>query len=236
MNTSELIDQLLKSGSALLQTARAAETETAAADAPDTASGVLSDGNVLGGSGGKILAGGIMGLLLGSRKIRERSEHLALFDGLNALGAAAYTAYRNYQRDHARVPQGEPQTVDRLKETQAEQHSEAILLAILGAAKADGHIDEEKRKLIDREIEILTGDEDLALWFDQELRTPLNAADVAKAASTPEMAAEMYLASLFVIDRENMQESTYLTALARQLSLEPGLVRELENQARVSIG
>lgn len=234
MNTSELIDQLLKSGSALLQKASATETETASADASEPASGILSDGNVLGGAGGKMLAGGVMGLLLGNQKIRERSGQLPLYDGLSALGDAAHRAYRSYQRDHARAPQGAPQTVDRLQDTQAEQHSEAILLAILGAAKADGHLDEEKRKLIVREIELLTGDEDLALWFDQELRAPLHAADVAKAASTPEMAAEMYLASLCVIDRESIRESTYLTELARELSLEPGLVRALEIQARQS--
>ena len=36
---------------------------------------------------------------------------------------------------------GEPQTIDRLPPAQVEQHSQAILKALVAAAKADGHVD-----------------------------------------------------------------------------------------------
>ncbi|MDX1269660.1 MAG: tellurite resistance TerB family protein, partial [Oceanisphaera sp.] len=127
-------------------------------------------------------------------------------------------------------PQGEPQTVDRLPDAQVEQHSNAILRAVIGAAKADGHIDDKERALIDGEIEKLSGDAEMTRWFDQELRKPLDPAEVARAATTPEIGAEMYLASLLVVDDQNYMEKAYLGELARQLRLDPALVQELDNQ------
>ena len=71
-------------------------------------------------------------------------------------------------------------------------------------------------------------------WLHAELNKPLDPADVARAASTPEMAAEMYIASVMLVDEENFMEKTYLDELARQLKLEPGLKVELEKQVRLN--
>ncbi|RMQ84016.1 hypothetical protein ALP97_03755 [Pseudomonas salomonii] len=57
---------------------------------------------------------------------------------------------------------------------------------------------------------------------------------MARAASTPEMAAEMYIASVMLVDEENFMEKAYLDELARQLKLEPGLKAELEKQVRLN--
>jgi uncharacterized membrane protein YebE (DUF533 family) len=54
---------------------------------------------------------------------------------------------------------------------------------------------------------------------------------VARAATTPELAAEMYLASLLVVDETSFMERAYLDELARQLRLPAGLKAELETQA-----
>ena len=48
------------------------------------------------------------------------------------------------------------------------------------------------------------------------------------------MAAEMYLASLLMVDEENFMERSYLEELARQLALDPALKVELEKQARAA--
>ncbi|MNF19287.1 hypothetical protein D3C80_2239630 [compost metagenome] len=46
------------------------------------------------------------------------------------------------------------------------------------------------------------------------------------------MAAEMYLASVLMVDEEHFMERAYLEELARQLRLDPGLKLELERQVR----
>ncbi|MNW08094.1 hypothetical protein D3C71_2048120 [compost metagenome] len=58
---------------------------------------------------------------------------------------------------------------------------------------------------------------------------------MARAAQTPEMAAEMYLASVMMVDQENFMERSYLDELARQLRLDPGLRQELEAQVRDAV-
>ena len=218
MNTKGLLDQLFKQGSELLS---GQGSNTGAAK------GFLS------GKGGAALAGGALGLLLGSKKGRKVGGKVLTYGGLAALGVVAYKAYSNWQQQQGgSVPQAQPQTIDRLPPPQAEQHSHAILRAIIGAAKADGHVDDKERELIDNEIARLTNDGELQHWFDAELKKPLDPAEIARSATTPEMAAEMYLASVLVVDEENFMERSYLTELANQLKLQPALKTELEQQAR----
>ncbi|BDX18018.1 MULTISPECIES: tellurite resistance TerB family protein [Halopseudomonas] len=225
MNTRSLLDQLLKSASGAL---------SGAGDAAPSAKGQSSSnalGSLLTGAGGGALAAGAVGLLLGSKKARKMGGKAVKYGGLAALGVVAYKAWQHWQQNSASAPQGEPQTVDRLPAPQAEQHSHAILRALIGAAKADGHIDDRERELIDGEIARLTGDAQLHAWFDAELSKPLDPTEIARAAQTPEMAAEMYLASLLVVDEQNFMERAYLQELATQLRLDPQLRTELERQA-----
>ncbi len=64
------------------------------------------------------------------------------------MGVLAYKAYGNWQQQNkGKVDQHEPQTVDRLPAPEAEQHSHAILKALIGAAKADGHIDQQRTRV-----------------------------------------------------------------------------------------
>jgi uncharacterized membrane protein YebE (DUF533 family) len=189
----------------------------------------------LSGAGGGLLGGGALGLLLGSKKARKYGGKALTYGGLAALGVLAYKAYGNWQANQ-RVAAAEPQTVDRLPPAQAEQHSQAVLRALVAAAKSDGHIDERERALIEGEFTRLDSDRELQHWLHAELNKPLDPAEVARAAQTPEMAAEMYLASVLMVDQENFMERAYLDELARQLRLDPALRQELESQARIAAG
>jgi uncharacterized membrane protein YebE (DUF533 family) len=151
MNTRGLLDQLLKSGQDLLQ--------NKAGGAQNKASGGL--GGLLSGAGGGALAAGAMGLLLGSKKARKVGGKVAVYGGLAALGVLAYKAYGNWQAGQGTAPKREPQTLDRLPTAQVEQHSQAILKALVAAAKADGHIDERERELIEGEFTKLDNDQAL---------------------------------------------------------------------------
>jgi len=86
--------------------------------------------------------------------------------------------------------------------------------------------------LIEGEFTRLDGDREVQQWLHAELDKPLDPAEVARAAQTPEIAAEMYLASVMMVDQENYMERAYLDELARQLGLAQGLREELEKQAR----
>ncbi|MEG1039153.1 MAG: tellurite resistance TerB family protein [Pseudomonas sp.] len=242
MNTRGLLDQLLKSGQELLQNQSG---KTSAGKPP--AGGGLGDllggkgggglGSLLSGAGGGALAAGAMGLLMGSKKARKYGGKALTYGGLAALGVLAYKAYGNWQAKQGAAVQGEPQTLDRLPPAQVEQHSQAILKALVAAAKSDGHVDERERALIEGEfVKLSNNDQELQHWLHAELNKPLDPADVARAARTPEMAAEMYIASVMMVDEEHFMERAYLEELARQLKLDPTLKVELENQVKHAIG
>lgn len=224
MNTRGLLDQLLRSGQQLL------DNKAGTAKAGGAAGGL---GGLLSGAGGGLLGGGALGLLLGSKKARKYGGKALTYGGLAALGVLAYKAYGNWQANQ-QVAAAEPQTLDRLPPAQAEQHSQAVLRALVAAAKSDGHIDERERALIEGEFTRLDSDRELQHWLHAELNKPLDPAEVARAAQTPEMAAEMYLASVMMVDQENFMERAYLDELARQLRLAPGLRQELDSQARLA--
>ena len=236
MNTRGLLDQLLKSGQDMLQNKAGGQRKSNDKGALGGLLGGGGLGSMLGGAGagGGALAAGAMGLLLGNKKARKFGGKALTYGGLAALGVIAYKAYGNWQAQQASAPQGEPQTLDRLPPAQVEQHSQGILKALVAAAKADGHVDERERALIEGEFTKLDNDQELQHWLHGELNKPLDPADVARAASTPEMAAEMYIASVMLVDEENFMEKAYLDELARQLKLEPGLKLELEKQVRLN--
>ncbi|MCP3749708.1 tellurite resistance TerB family protein [Pseudomonas sp. SBB6] len=236
MNTRGLLDQLLKSGQDLLQNQAGKGSAGKTGGIGDLLGGKGGGGlgSLLSGAGGGALAAGAMGLLLGSKKARKYGGKALTYGGLAALGVIAYKAYGNWQAKQGAAVQGEPQTLDRLPPAQVEQHSQAILKALVAAAKSDGHVDERERALIEGEFVKLSSDQALQHWLHAELNKPLDPADVARAASTPEMAAEMYIASVMLVDEEHFMERAYLDELARQLKLDPALKSELENQVKLA--
>lgn len=195
----------------------------------------LSDKDGKGGIGGALgsdfgkgaLTGGALGLLLGRNKATRK---LATYGGLAALGVMAYKAYGDYKQQQGQAVQ--PQTVDRLPPPQADLHSEAILRALVGAAKADGHIDAREREAIEGEFVRISPDSDMQRWLQAELDKPLDPADVARAATTPEIAAEMYLASLVAADEQNFMERAYLDELAKRMGIDDALKQSLEQAYR----
>ena len=203
----------------------------------------------LGGFAGGAATGGALGLLLGSKSGRKLGGAAARYGGAAALGALALKAYQQWQENQARQGQAQPvaaggavtgpmpaplresQVIHRLPAPEAEQQSRALLAAMIAAAKADGHVDDAERERIDSALQRLDDDPHLHRFVAEQLRKPLDPAEVAGMASTPELAAEVYLASLLVADETGYMERAYLDELARQLRLPPGLRDSLHSQA-----
>lgn len=197
--------------------------------------GDLTGGKGIGGDFGKgALAGGALGLLLGNRKVRKMGGKVAMYGGLAAVGALAYKAYGDWKQQQvgAGAASTAPQTFDALPPAEIESHSQAILKALIAAAKADGHVDDRERQVIEGEFSRLDAAPEVRQWLQAELQKPLDPAEVARAATTPEMASEMYLASLLAVDEQNFMERAYLDELARQLKLDEGLKARLEQQMK----
>ncbi|HEX4879522.1 MAG TPA: tellurite resistance TerB family protein [Limnobacter sp.] len=228
MNTKGLIDQLLRAGGDLLQQGGSQPFHTSRGKPG------VNMRDVMLGAGGGAAATAALGMLLGNKRHKKMGGKVLTYGGLAALGVLAYKAYSNYQDQQknsgASPVAQQPQTVDRLPEPAVEQHSQAILRALIGAAKADGHIDASERQLIDAEIARLTDDPQLRRWFEQEMNKPLDPVEIAGYATSPELASEMFLASVLIVDEESFMERSYLQELARQLRLPPALEAALRAQ------
>jgi uncharacterized membrane protein YebE (DUF533 family) len=59
---------------------------------------------------------------------------------------------------------------------------------------------------------------------------PVDVDAIINSTTSPEIAAEIYIASLLAIEVDNVAEKSYLSMLAARLKLPPQLVIELENQ------
>ena len=129
MNTGGLLDQLLKAGSGML----GGQSGSSPQASQNSSGGNSQLGSLLSGAGGGALAAGAIGMLLGNKKARKFGGKAIKYGGLAALGVVAYKAFSNWQQQNQSAPQGQPQTVDRLPAPQAEQHSHAILRAVIGA-------------------------------------------------------------------------------------------------------
>ncbi len=63
-----------------------------------------------------------------------------------------------------------------------------------------------------------------------EMGHPVDMDAIVNSATSPEIAAEIYTASLLAVDVDTAAEKSYLGMLAARLKLPPGLVGELEQQ------
>jgi len=207
-------------------------------------------------------AGGALALLIGSKRGRKLGGKALKYGTVAALGAVAWRAYQDWQARQAGGTAGagagmagsaaaQPASAATppaqggfalLPAPQVEAHSQAMLKAMIAAAKADGHMDDRERELVQSELHRLEADPALRGWVDAELRRPVEPAEVAAAAAIsgpvaaaatgPEMAAEIYLASVLVADETTTMERAYLDALAAALKLPPELRSELDARAR----
>lgn len=199
------------------------------------------------GFGTGALAGGALGLLLGNKKFRKMGGKVAAYGGMAALGAVAYRAYQDWQNRPAPAQTATasvtpvvfqpalpaatapaPATVLPVDEGACR----TVLSAMIAAAKADGHIGPDEQELLNTEFARFQSSPQDQQWISAQLASPADPAAIARLAASPEQGAEIYLASLLVIDEESFMERAYLDELARQLGLAAELKQHLEQQAR----
>ena len=239
MNTSDLLEQLLRAGQGSMaqQRGSGASAQGGLGDLGGLLGGLLGGGAGAGAGGGGAGLGGLLGGLLGGGSPmggapQSRSGGGTNYAALASLGMMAFQAYQAWQRSQASAPQEAPRTVDLLAGPEAEEHSHAILRALIAAAKADGRIDESEKHMISTEIGRHTDDPQLQQWLDDEVAKPLDPNEVAQSATDPGMASEMYLASVMLVDDQQDAERNYLDELAAALQIEPELQLHLEQQAK----
>jgi uncharacterized membrane protein YebE (DUF533 family) len=181
-------------------------------------------------AGGGVLAG----MLAGSSSPRFAGA-LAKLGGVAALGGLAWYAWKRHEEGKAGQPHAAalapPPTDFQPGGEERQRLSRLMLKAMINAAKADGKIDtEEKARLFDRLGQIDLSAEERDFLFD-ELARPLDTEGLVGEASTPAIAAQLYAASLLIVDPDRPAEQAYLADLATRLGLSPALAAEIRAAA-----
>jgi uncharacterized membrane protein YebE (DUF533 family) len=204
-----------------------------------------------------LLSGGVATSLLGGGK--NTVETVARVGGLALLGTLAYKAFGNYQQQKAAggnasmidavkhsatgmATQAQGLITNLLDGPQdgalpapapSQAHPElstGIMRAMIGAAKADGHLDAaESQRIMDRlDAAGATAQEKMLLI--QEMAKPQDVHTIATAAATPQDGAQIYLAALLVCDSQCGREQEYLSKLASALNLDTAFTSKLQQE------
>lgn len=228
MDTSALLNQILKTGRETLAQGQGMAEQRLGVPASGTGRDAM-----LSGLGKGAAVGGLLALLLGSKTGRKLGGSALQLGSLAAVGSLAYKVYQDWQAKQQPTGQSMPPAtpVNKLSGASAELRSRALLRALIAASKADGHIDETEQTRLDRQIEQLDLDPDTLRFIKDEIHRPLNVSEVAAGADSPEAALEIYATSLLAIDTINDQERVYLDRLAAELKLPAEVVAEVEKKS-----
>lgn len=182
--------------------------------------------------------GAIAAVLLGTGAGRKLTGSALKIGGLAAIAGLGYHAYKNYQ--NGRQPQQEPSLAEpellpppdsefgKASAGQSDDFALVLVRAMIAAARADGHIDEQERQQILGKLQTSGLNRDAAAFLETELSNPVDLDAIVSAATTEAQKVELYTASRLAIDPNTRAERGYLDLLAGRLRLADPLIDHIE--------
>jgi len=170
----------------------------------------------------KLLVPGALGGLAGLLVSNSSSRKLLTKYGTSALlmggGAVAGTVLWNKYKDRVRsTHQDEPQFGQ--QSSPLDVRTARLLLALVFAAKSDGHIDAREREAIDAQMREAGVEEQGRALVAQAIEQPLDPQRLARDVRNEEEALELYFLSCAAIDIDHFMERSYLNALGDALKI-----------------
>ncbi|KQT82231.1 tellurite resistance TerB family protein [Aurantimonas sp. Leaf443] len=202
-----------------------------------------------GGAIGGVLTSGLASQLFRSKGIGKMGGSALKLGGAAIVAGLAYKAYQAYQANNAAAPalpgaapvpalgaaprDTLPAAAGTAFLPQGEEDSRARLMlsAMIAAAKADGYIDAREEEAIFGRIEELGLDAEEKGFLMDEMRRPMSVDQLAAKARSPEIAMEIYTASVLAVDIDHPAERAYLDLLGARLNLPAELTAEIRRTA-----
>jgi uncharacterized membrane protein YebE (DUF533 family) len=216
--------------------------------------GLSSSPSAKGFLGG--LAGGAVGGALTSKKGRKGATKMLKYGGMAAVGALAWKAYKQYSdknsnaepnanlstapaASNAQQPNNqywnglESQQFHNLDDSNNnETQGIFVVKAMVAAAMSDGHIDgKEYQNILSKADDMQLSSDDKNLVFS-EIANPMSLQQVIQQTTSPELAMEVYTASLLAIDENKAAGQKYLSELSQGLQLPPPLIQAVHSQVQ----
>ncbi len=186
-----------------------------------------------------LAAGALVAVLLGTKAGRGVTGTAVKLGGLAAIAGLGYKAWQNYKNGAPveTTAQGQPDLIEAPKNsgfdsaasTAADKEFALVLVrAMIAAARADGHIDDEERTKIADKVALSGMDSEAQAFLARELEAPVDLDGLISAAKTEAQRVELYTASRLAIDPETRAERGYLDQLAGRLELPDALIDHIE--------
>ena len=185
-------------------------------------------GNALAVGGLAALGGALLGGGSGAVKGALGGGAMALLSGL-ALSALRkpQPPPRVGQLTEEAPPLGLRAPQDAAEAEQLEQSATLILAAMINAAKADGHVDQEELQRIIGKLRDAGAGAEALDFVISELRKPMDLEGLIRRVPSEQIAVQLYAASLLAIEVDTEAERRYLRRLAHGLGLEAGVVQRV---------
>lgn len=194
-------------------------------------SGGITDllGGMLGanatGLGGAAL-GGVLGSMFGKS---DGLGGIAKGGAVAMLGMLAVNAMKNYaaaqaptadQRASMQLLSGQRQPETPQERQEIENVAQLTVQAMINAAKADGKVDEAEMGRIIGRLEQSGADAGDLAFVRKFLAAPMDTDAIVNAVNSPQVAAQVYAASLLAIQVDTQAEEAYLQELATRLGID----------------
>ena len=198
-------------------------------------------GKMVGGNQNLALGG--LGALAGALMGGKRGVGGALRGGIGGgamamLGIMAFQALKKSGAfKNLKVPLGlvEPKTA--AEKAELERNEEFVLKAMINAAKADGRMDESEVSRIVGKVQENGADSHEQAFLRAEMEKPMETGSlVAAAKGKPELAAQLYAASLLAIEVDTPSEKAYLEQLGKSLGLNTAVTQNLHQSVGLQMG
>lgn len=119
-----------------------------------------------------------------------------------------------------------------ISETDQTAQQTALLLidAMLAAANADGHIDDQEKSKIMQQLTRINSDQDGFDYVQARIDNPPSLAQICNSTSDVEIAKQLYMVSLLAITVDTAEEADYINNLASCLPIDTHTISQLNEQ------
>lgn len=191
----------------------------------------------------KLLVPGALGGLAGLLVANKSSRKLLAKYGTGALlaggGAIAGTVLWNKYKDRVRTAHSDEPDYGQ-HTSPLDLRTEWLILALVFAAKSDGHIDEKERSAIEQQLREAGVEEQGRALVAQAIEQPLDPQRLAQSVKNEEEALELYFLSCAAIDIDHFMERSYLNALGDALKIpqdvRDGIEKDIREQKQALAG
>lgn len=198
---------------------------TAARGAGDIANAAGGFGALLGSAA----FGGLLGTLMSGKTARKVAKGALVVGGTAAVGALAWKMFQKWSGSSSGAQASAAPAAQAALPMQ-DDSARLLLEAMIFAARADGHIDDDEKAHIREAAARLFPGQSADALVAQSLERPLDPGALAARVRNREEALDLYRISAMITGGDHFMERSYLDALAASLGIAPGEKAALDAQ------